>query len=71
MRKAVFVAIYSDPVLRRYTLVSGGTIHIVVEGNRVTLEGEVSSKADQQRAMERAKSVPRVSVVVNHLTVNN
>jgi hypothetical protein len=69
-RKAVFVAIYADRILRPYTLVSGGAIHIVVEGNRVTLEGEVSSDTDRRWAASRAGTAPGV-VVVNHLTVSH
>jgi hypothetical protein len=69
-RRAAFVAIYADPRMRPYTLVSGGTIHIVVESNRVTLEGDVSSDDDRRRAAALAATAPGV-VVVNHLTVSH
>lgn len=69
-RKAVFVAVYSDPRMRPYTRVSEGTIHIVVVGNRVTLEGEVSSDDDRRRAAALAATAQGV-VVVNHLTVSH
>lgn len=71
IRKDVFVAIYADPWLRPYSLASGGAIHIVVQGDRVTLEGEVSSGPDRQRAADLAKATRGVSAVVNHLTVSN
>ena len=70
-RKAVFVALYSDPALSNYAMVPGGAIHIVVEGHRVTLEGEVASKADALRAAQTARAVRGVSAVVNHLGVCN
>jgi osmotically-inducible protein OsmY len=50
--------------------VSGGTIHIVVEGDRVTLEGEVSSATDRQSVANVVKAVQGVSQVANHLTVS-
>ena len=69
LRKAVFVAIYSDPVLQPYTRTSGGMIHIVVEGHRVILEGEVSSKTDAERALRIACAVAGAAAAVSHLTV--
>jgi hypothetical protein len=70
IRKAAFVAIYADPRMRPYTLVrGGGTIHIVVQGNRVTLEGDVSSDDDRRHAAELAARAPG-AVVVNHLIVS-
>jgi hypothetical protein len=68
-RKAVFFAIYSDRWLTPFVLTPGGTIHIVVEGGRVTLEGEVSGRSDAQRAVALAQSAPGVSTVVDHLSV--
>jgi len=70
LRKAIFVAIYANPRFRPYTLVSGGTIHIVVEGDRVTLEGEVSSATDRLSVASVVKAVQGVSQVENHLTVS-
>jgi osmotically-inducible protein OsmY len=70
LRKAVFVAIYTDRGLRPYSLVSGGAIHIVVEGKHVTLDGEVSAEADRQRAAALARSVHGVAAVENQITVS-
>ena len=69
VRKSVFVAIYADRSLRLYSL--GAKIHIVVQGNRVTLEGEVSSAGDRQRAENVTKTVRGVASVVNHLSVSD
>jgi len=71
VRKAVFVAIYADPALRPYTIVSGGAIHIVVEGKRVTLEGEVSSDSDRQLAAVRASRAHGAFEIINHITVSH
>jgi hyperosmotically inducible protein len=70
IRKGVFTAIYGDSAFRPYTLATGGAIHIVVEGKRVTLYGEVSSHDDHQLAAIRASHVQGVHEVVNHLTVS-
>jgi hypothetical protein len=71
IRKAVFVAIYADPAFRPYALVSGGAIHIVVEGNHVTLEGEVSSEADRRLAALRASRAHGVFKVSSNITVSH
>jgi len=70
LRKAIFVAIYANPRFRPYTRVSGGTIHIVVEGDLVTLEGEVSSGTDRLSVANVVKTVQGVSQVANNLTVS-
>jgi hypothetical protein len=67
LRKALFIAIYTDHTLRKYA--ATGMIHIVVERGQVTLQGEVANPSEKQRAMILAKSVKGVSSVVNHLTV--
>jgi osmotically-inducible protein OsmY len=68
-RLAVFGAIYGDRVLGRYALVDGGTIHIVVEGHTVTLEGVVATAGDSRRAAELAARARGVLKVSNHLSV--
>jgi hyperosmotically inducible protein len=70
IRKAVFVAIYTDRWLRPYSLVPGGVIHIVVEGDHVLLDGEVSAEIDKQWAASLAKSAPGVATVENQITVS-
>jgi hyperosmotically inducible protein len=44
-------------------------IHIIVKNGNVTLEGEVSSQADKERASVLAKHVQRVSDVTNNLVI--
>jgi len=69
VRVAVFRAIYSHPSLSIYSTVgSGGAIHLVVQGGRVTLEGEVGSTVDARRAADLARVQPGVISVTNHLT---
>ena len=70
VRIAVFTAIYGHPSMSVYTTVgSGGAIHVVVQGGRVVLEGEVGSKEDARRAAEWGRGVPGVVSVTSHLTV--
>jgi hyperosmotically inducible protein len=71
IRIAVFSAIYSHPRMSIYSTVgSGGAIHIVVDGGKVSLEGEVGSSVDSRRALSLAR-VPGVVAVTNHLTVGH
>lgn len=68
IRLAVFGTIYGDRHLTRGVLLNG-SIHIVVEGGAVDLEGEVATDAERRRALELARAVHGVSVISNHLTV--
>lgn len=69
LRRQVFRAIYSNPVLERYALQAVPPIHIIVKGGNVTLEGVVASEADRNIANIRANGVPGVFSVTNHLQV--
>jgi osmotically-inducible protein OsmY len=72
IRFAVFGAIYSDPMLGRYAFAgSGGAIHIVVEGGRVTLEGEFALASDARRIVKQVGTVPRVLSILSHLVTGN
>ena len=72
IRIAVFRAIYSHPSMSIYSTVgSGGAIHIVVNGGKVSLEGEVGSNVDSRRALSLARGLPGVVSVTNHLTVGH
>jgi hyperosmotically inducible protein len=71
IRIAVFGAIYGDPLLGRYAFAGSGAIHIVVEGGRVTLEGEVALASEARRIVERVERVSHVSSISNHLAVGN
>lgn len=70
LRVAVFSAIYADPFLGRYAGTGGCTIHILVEGASVVLEGAVATDTDKRKAAERARSVRGVASLINHLTVD-
>jgi hyperosmotically inducible protein len=69
LRRAVYRAIYEDPVLSRYAVDELPSIHIIVKNGSVTLEGEVESEADRNRALVRAGFVANVSSVRNNLLV--
>src|SRR3954466_2218960 len=53
--------------LYRYALGANPSIHIVVKGGHVTLEGVVANDADKQLAAIAANSVPGVFSVTNNL----
>jgi hyperosmotically inducible protein len=69
LRRAVYRAIYEDPVLSRYAVDELPSIHIIVKNGSVALEGEVGSEADRNRAPVRAGFVANVSSVRNNLFV--
>jgi len=70
IRRAVFRAIYGDPELSiRYAYRAVPSIHIIVEGGRVTLEGVVDNETDKNVANLRANTVPNVFSVTNDLQV--
>jgi hyperosmotically inducible periplasmic protein len=69
IRRAEYRAIYSQPNLSRYGLGTLQSIHIIVKGGHVTLEGEVDTEQDKDAATIYAKGVPGVFSVDNHLVV--
>lgn len=69
IRLAEYRAIYGDPVLSRYALRAVPPIHIIVKNGNVTLDGVVANETDRNLAEIRAKAVPGVFSVVNHLRV--
>jgi hyperosmotically inducible protein len=69
LRRAEYKAIYSQPNLSRYGVGALQSIHIIVKGGHVTLEGEVDSQQDKDVASIAAKGVPDVFSVDNHLVV--
>jgi hypothetical protein len=58
LRRALYRAIYSDPGLSRYSYSAVPSIHIIVKGGNVTLEGVVDSEADKNLSGLRANGVP-------------
>lgn len=71
IRRAEYRAIYSFPSLERYSIMALPSIHIVVKGGHVTLDGVVASEADKDAANIRANSVPNVFSVMNNLQVES
>ena len=71
LRRAVYRAIYGDPVLSRYGMSALPSIHIIVKNGNVTLEGVVDSESDKNLANLRANAVPNVFSVTNNLTVGS
>ena len=69
IRRAEYRAIYGQGTLARYGLGSLQSIHIIVKGGHVTLEGFVDSEADKNAAGIYAKGVPNVFSVTNNLVV--
>ena len=67
IRLAVYRAIYSYPSLQRYALQAVPSIHIIVKGGHVTLEGMAANEADRNVANIRANGVGGVFSVTNHL----
>jgi osmotically-inducible protein OsmY len=61
--------IYGDPVLQRYANDPQAPIRIVVERGHVALYGVVNSPVDKQVAVARAREVPGVFSVEDHLVV--
>jgi hyperosmotically inducible protein len=69
LRRAEFRAIYSFNGLDRYGFQANPSIHIIVDGGHVTLEGVVDNQADKDAAGVRANTVPNVFSVTNNLQV--
>ncbi len=72
IRRAVYRAIYGDPALStRYGFRAVPSIHIIVEGGRVTLEGVVANEMDKNLCNVRANGVHGVFQVTNNLRVES
>lgn len=69
IRLAEYRAVYSQGTLSRYGLGTLQSIHIIVKGGHVTLEGNVDTQADKNAAGIYANGVPNVFSVTNNLVV--
>lgn len=69
LRNEVYRAIYEDATLSRYAVEELPSIHIIIKNGTVTLEGQVESEADKNRATARAGFVANVASVKNELVV--
>lgn len=67
LRVAVYRALFWDTPLEHYSFQALNPIHIIVKGGRVTLEGVVRTEMDKTLAGFRAREVPFVFSVENHL----
>jgi hyperosmotically inducible protein len=71
VRVRTYRALVRTGSLYRYFQGANPSIHIVVSGGRVTLEGVVANKMDNQLAYMSARSVPNVFAVTNNLRIEN
>jgi len=69
LRLVLYRAIYGYPSLEKYALGVQKPIRIIVKNGHVSLEGVVDNDADKNTAEIRAKSVPGIFSVTNHLQV--
>ncbi len=69
LRRSLYRAIYGEAALSRYSFSAVPSVHIIVKGGNVTLEGVVDNEADKNLAGLRANGVPNVFSVKNNLNV--
>jgi hyperosmotically inducible protein len=69
IRRQVARAVFNDPRLFGYAMEPVPSIHIIVDGGRVSLEGVVRTQAEKDSAFIRANGVPGVFSVNNNLQV--
>jgi hyperosmotically inducible protein len=69
IRLAVARAIYRTATLERYGFQVNPSIHIIVKGGRVTLEGVVDSEGDKTVAGLKAREISGVFEVKNNLHI--
>ncbi|MGI9105599.1 MAG: BON domain-containing protein [Pyrinomonadaceae bacterium] len=67
IRAQAYRSIFNAGGLYRYALGSNPSVHIVVKGGHVTLEGVVANEMDKQLAYFAANNVPGVFSVTNNL----
>jgi len=71
LRRGVYRAIFEDDVLKQYAVQAVPPIHIIVKNGAVALEGTVTNEADKGLAEKKARTVPGVQNVTNHLVVHD
>ena len=69
IRRATFRVLSGDPALEIYRLGLLHSIHIIVKGGHVTLEGTVLNEGHKNLAGMRAKGVSGVFSVTNNLRI--
>jgi hyperosmotically inducible protein len=71
LRLQVYRRLFGTADLYRYALSPNPSIHIIVKGGRVTLEGVVSNEGDSRFAYLAARKINGVFFVTNNLTIQN
>lgn len=71
IRRAVYVAIYSQNGFERYRTRAVPPVHIIVNNGRVALEGFVATKLEYAQVNTAANSVPGVFSVKNNVKVDS
>lgn len=72
IRMAVYRTLFNeDSSLFRYGLGSVPSIHIIVDGGRVTLAGVVDNETDKNTATLLVNGIPGIFAVKNNLVVNS
>ena len=69
LRRRIYLAIYRDSTLSRYSWEAVSSIHIIVKNGNVTLEGVVDNEGDRNVANIRARGVSGTFSVQNNLRV--
>ena len=69
IRRSAFRAIYGSPQMTKYSWEAVQSIHIIVNGGHITLEGVVDNENDKQVAEIQAKGMRHAFSVENHLVV--
>lgn len=69
IRRAVYRAVFSHPVLTRYSLQAVPPLHIIVKNGHVTLVGVVATEMEKRVAYAQANAVPGIFSVNNKLRV--
>lgn len=70
IRRAVYVAIYSQSGFERYRARAVPPVHIIVKNGTVTLEGIVANKVEFSQVKAAAGNVPGVFSVKNNLQID-
>jgi hyperosmotically inducible protein len=70
IRHEVARAIFNDDSLFPYSMGSVPSIHIIVKGGHVALEGTVNNQGDKERVGMKANGVPGIFEVKNNLQVH-
>jgi hyperosmotically inducible protein len=71
IRAQAYRAVFSSAGLYRYGMGANPSIHIVVDGGRLTLEGVVANAMDKRLAYIAARGVSGAFSVTNNLRIEN